>query len=129
MMTVGIVAMAGASLAFWWFCLRKGTKTVDDREGGQKPDRENEVSAKMKGFDGKLGTKWFAGLARPSSKGTARPESKGESIGGDAVVEEQRVESGKDALAISVLEVTPEEPLEPCTPKGTNAEVHEEGTV
>jgi hypothetical protein len=130
MMTVAIVAMAAASFALWWFCLRKGTKTVDDGEAGQKPEKGNGASAKRKGFESYLGTKWAGRFTRRSKKDTSRPESKGESIGADTVAEVPGgLGTSKKYPSISVLEVRTEEPLERSTPKGTNARIKEESTV
>ena len=111
MMTVAIVALAAASFALWWFCLRKGARTVNDGESGQKPEIGNEASAKRKGFESYLETKWLGRFTRRSKKDTSRPESKGENIGGDTVVEvPETLETSNKHPSISVLEVRTEEP-------------------
>ena len=127
MMSVAIVIMAAASFALWWFCLRKGKKTVDDGEGGQKSDRGNETAGKSAVLKRYLGVKWLSRLGRPSKKDTAPPESKGGGIGSDTVVEPEGPESGKKVLSISVLEVTTEEHL--STTKEAIGGVEEDSTV
>ena len=124
MMTVAIVAIAAASFALWWFCLRKGAKTPDN--GGVSQKSEREMKLLRKGSDLKViwGPNGLEGSPDGQRNTLRGRKAQGQSIGGNTVVEVTGgLETSKKHPSISMLEVRTEEP------KGTNTRIKEESTV